>query len=99
MPDELLQTGFLNCEFKYQHLFKRVACKLKLFKENGKVKGEVTLYQPIRGFAPGQYMVFYLGDECLGSAKIEQNGPSMFELRKYENEVPANFRIPDEVKL
>jgi tRNA-specific 2-thiouridylase len=32
---------------------------------------EVTLSQPDPGVAPGQFCVFYQGEECLGSGRIE----------------------------
>lgn len=38
--------------------------------EDGKVK--VTFHQPIRAVTPGQAVVFYIGDECLGGGTIDE---------------------------
>ena len=42
---------------------------------------EVAFEQPQRTPAPGQFVVFYDGDRCLGGATIEQSGPQAQELR------------------
>ena len=43
------------------------------------VRYHVTLDEPIRTPAPGQYIVLYDGNECLGSAKIATLGLSMHQ--------------------
>ena len=46
-------------------------CEITLC-DNGAL--EVTLDEPYRAVSPGQYAVFYSGDECLGSAEINLPG-------------------------
>ncbi|HAB98676.1 MAG TPA: tRNA 2-thiouridine(34) synthase MnmA, partial [Parachlamydiales bacterium] len=43
---------------------------------------QVRFDQPQRAAAPGQSIVFYEGDECLGGAVIQSVGPSYFEQKK-----------------
>jgi tRNA-uridine 2-sulfurtransferase len=40
--------------------------------EDGSSGLEVKFAQPQRAITPGQFVVFYQGDECLGGATIEQ---------------------------
>ncbi|ENN74530.1 hypothetical protein YQE_08854, partial [Dendroctonus ponderosae] len=84
-PQELQNNKVLNCDFKFQHTQNRVKCKLcKL--STGLV---VKLETPLRALTPGQYAVFYNGQECLGSARIVNVGPSNFILN-YPLEVRSN---------
>lgn len=40
----------------------------------------VSTAEPMRAVTPGQYVAFYSGEECLGSARILRPGPSLYTL-------------------
>jgi len=55
-----------NYEFRFQHTKPLIGCKIEQ-KDNGL---RIILDCPLRAITPGQYAVIYLGEECLGSARI-----------------------------
>ncbi|GIZ00369.1 mitochondrial tRNA-specific 2-thiouridylase 1 [Caerostris extrusa] len=63
-----------QCEFRFQHREPLVNC---LMYQDNKGRLQVYLEKPLRALTPGQYAVFYTGDECLGSARILFRGPSI----------------------
>lgn len=64
----------MTSEFRFQHGHKLVECKF--FEMNNEQGGLlVKLNHPVRAICTGQFAVFYKGDECLGSAKIQATGP------------------------
>ncbi|GFY78966.1 mitochondrial tRNA-specific 2-thiouridylase 1 [Trichonephila inaurata madagascariensis] len=71
-----------QCEFRFQHREPLVNC---LMYQDSEGKLQIYLEKPLRALTPGQYAVFYTGDECLGSAKILYRGPSMYVLDHMKN--------------
>ncbi|XP_073184486.1 mitochondrial tRNA-specific 2-thiouridylase 1 isoform X4 [Lepidochelys kempii] len=78
-PAELIRDKMMECTFRFQHQMALVPCTLTL-NQDGTVW--VTLVKPIRALTPGQFAVFYKGDECLGSGKIMRLGPSVYTLQQ-----------------
>lgn len=70
----------INCQFRFQHTKPLVDCKMFQSRTSNLF---IKLKTPLRALTPGQYAVFYKGDECLGSAKILAPGPSLnFQILK-----------------
>lgn len=66
------KQSVLMAKFCFQHVDPLVPCTIYCSK-NGLI---VRLEQPLRALTPGQYATFYKDDECLGSARILEPGPS-----------------------
>ena len=59
----------LNCSAKIRYRQEDQSCQLKSY---GDSRVEVIFEQPQRAVTPGQYIVFYQAERCLGGAIIEQ---------------------------
>lgn len=61
------QSGSMSAKIRYRQADQ--ACEVVLHGDNA----VVTFSEPQRAVAPGQFVVFYQDDECLGGAVIEQH--------------------------
>ncbi|KAK2883177.1 mitochondrial tRNA-specific 2-thiouridylase 1 isoform X1 [Channa argus] len=78
-PPELVRTQMMECHFRFIHQMPLTPCTVTL-NMDGSVW--ISLSQPVRALTPGQFAVLYKGDECLGSGKIIQLGPSEYTLQQ-----------------
>ncbi|XP_069556385.1 mitochondrial tRNA-specific 2-thiouridylase 1 isoform X3 [Brachyistius frenatus] len=92
-PLELARTQMLDCHFRFIHQMPPVPCTVTL-NMDGSVW--ISLSQPVRALTPGQFAVLYKGDECLGSGKIIQLGPSEFTLQKGRERLVAGAQHKEE---
>ncbi|KAK2514149.1 hypothetical protein Q9233_015123 [Columba guinea] len=81
-PAELVRDKMMECHLRFRHQMPLVPCVLTL-NQDGSVW--VTLVKPARAITPGQFAVFYKGDECLGSGKILRMGPSVYTMQQGKN--------------
>lgn len=93
-PIELIKNQIYTCQFKFQHIHSLADCEI-CQTSKGLI---VRLLKSKRALTPGQYAVFYKGDECLGSARITSNGPSDFLInylgnKSYEEELNTKLCI------
>ncbi|CAI9545098.1 unnamed protein product [Staurois parvus] len=78
-PAELVRNKMISCHFRFQHQMALEPCVLTL-NQDGTVW--VSLEKRLRALTPGQFAVFYKGEECLGSGKILRLGPSLYTLQQ-----------------
>ncbi|XP_046921953.1 mitochondrial tRNA-specific 2-thiouridylase 1 isoform X3 [Lynx rufus] len=92
-PAALVRDKMMECHFRFRHQMALVPCVLTL-NQDGTVW--VTAVKAVRALAPGQFAVFYKGDECLGSGKILRLGPSAYILQKGKSKSSVSTEGPGE---
>ncbi|CAF3649578.1 unnamed protein product [Rotaria socialis] len=78
IPSVLKETREYKCDFRFQHKHRPLSVVISLSNNNTL---NVSLPIPIRSICPGQYAVFYDGDEVLGAARIIDSGISLYDLK------------------
>jgi tRNA-specific 2-thiouridylase len=69
VPPALASGQTLSCTARIRYRQQDADCRVRLLPGN---RLEVHFDQPQWAVAPGQYVVFYAGDECLGGAVIDR---------------------------
>lgn len=72
----LTSSNLLTCQFRFQHTKSLTNCTIYKANPTGD-KLLIVLEKPLRSITPGQYAVFYKHNECLGSSRIFNSGPSI----------------------
>ncbi|XP_061920579.1 mitochondrial tRNA-specific 2-thiouridylase 1 [Entelurus aequoreus] len=78
-PPELARNKTMECSFRFIHQMPLIPCTVTL-NMDGSVW--ISLSHTVRALTTGQFAVLYKGDECLGSGKIIQLGPSEFTIQR-----------------
>lgn len=71
-PESLEHNAVLNCYFRFQHIDPFVKCKI-MKTVDGLI---IILEKPLRAITPGQYGALYIQNECIGSGRIIDIGPT-----------------------
>lgn len=84
MPRPLQERGEMRVQCRIRHLQPLMDCTLIVHGKSDKDGTFITVLfdKPVRGIAPGQTAVFYVGNDglfCLGSGPIQSRGPTYHE--------------------
>ncbi|XP_067126030.1 mitochondrial tRNA-specific 2-thiouridylase 1 isoform X2 [Centruroides vittatus] len=84
VPEDLLRTKKLKCKIRTQqgYRYPLEKCQVDIIEDD---KLFVKIENSQRALTPGQYAVLYLDEECLGSGRIAQLGPSLYDLQMNKN--------------
>jgi tRNA U34 2-thiouridine synthase MnmA/TrmU len=77
-------------DFKFQN--KHLQSPIVYLKKNIKDNYITSIKYPFRGISAGQYCVFYLNDECIGSAKIMDTLNSLYDMN-YDGNISNTDKI------
>jgi tRNA-specific 2-thiouridylase len=83
-PEELLRGEKLKCRAKARYRQQDQGCTISLIGSRLRVEFD----EPQRAVTPGQAVVLYQGEICLGGATIQECGPSYYEQAR---ELPEDF--------
>ncbi|KAG7496385.1 mitochondrial tRNA-specific 2-thiouridylase 1 [Solea senegalensis] len=92
-PPELVKTQMMDCHFRFIHQMPLTPCTVTLNMDGSLW---ISLSQSIRALTPGQFAVLYKGDECLGSGKIIQLGPSEYTIQRGRAQLIAAAQLKEQ---
>jgi tRNA-uridine 2-sulfurtransferase len=81
-PEPASRARHLHCSVKTRYRQTDLACEVRIVQD----VAHVMLTKPARAVTPGQYAVFYQGDECLGGGVIA---------RRYNSQLCAEVELVD----
>ncbi|XP_022300440.2 mitochondrial tRNA-specific 2-thiouridylase 1-like [Crassostrea virginica] len=88
-PPGFSEGGSCQLQCQFQRKWGALPCTVTRCGEN---QVRVSLRSPQRCITPGQYAVFYSGEECLGSGVITTKGPSLYDI-----ELDSKVKVQQEV--
>ena len=98
---------YLEAEFRFQNMAPLTQCVLmhgmattSNWESIDQGSLRVATAEPMRAVTPGQFCALYLGDECLGSARITRPGPSLYTLnvKNCRTEIQGRLQLERETK-